>query len=244
MPMWPWVMLKAASGPSAKAALTPFSNPLEQGAGMKMPALLFVLPLTALAAGLSGCGVSETDTDRFEAAATRIAAIPLEPEAIKSQDAATGSSSRAPLEVQLVTPHQLWDARDGLAPAAAKVITLTQADLGQPNSGPTEMPQGDGVDIPVAMQAALAQPSARPAEPVSPAQGRMVQLGAYADQATAQAAWGRLGTATRGLSPVYEPVTVNGRDFVRLKVRAQSHQAQALCAVAAGSDAWCMKGAG
>ena len=148
-----------------------------------------------------------------------------------------------------MTPHQLWDARDGLVPTAAKVITLTENDV-------AEM---EGVDIPSAMEAAIAPnprasvssaPVASAPVPTAPVrssgsnEGRMVQLGAYANQAAAQQAWGRLGPAARGLTPVFEPVTVNGRDLVRLKVRAQSQQAQALCAVAAASDAWCMKGAG
>lgn len=198
---------------------------------MKVPALLYLMSATALAGGLSACGVSETDGDRFEMAASRIAAIPLEPQGAEDSSVSPETSNKAPLRVELVTPHQLWDARDGVAkaaPVAAKIITLSASDVEewQPEAKP----------------AVQAQRSAT--VPVAGDTGRMVQLGAYANQAAAQQAWSRLGAVTQGLSPVFEPVSVNGRDLVRLKVRAQSHQAQALCAVAAASDAWCMKAAG
>ncbi|MEG0819439.1 MAG: SPOR domain-containing protein, partial [Brevundimonas sp.] len=69
----------------------------------------------------------------------------------------------------------------------------------------------------------------------------LIQLGAYGSQASAQAAWERLGQG--GLSPVFEPVEVNGRRLVRLKVRAGSAQAKALCERAAASDPWCVRAA-
>lgn len=204
---------------------------------MKMPALLYLLFATAFASGLGACGVSETDGDRFELAAARIAAIPLEPEKAGESPASASTSNKAPLRVELVTPHQLWDARDGVAkaaPVAAKIITLSQNDVAdwQPEAEPVapEAPQ------PAQVQRVAGVPAGSDA-------GRMVQLGAFANQAAAQQAWGRLGAAAHGLSPVYEPVSVNGRDLVRLKVRVDGQQAQALCAVAAASDAWCMKAA-
>ena len=68
-------------------------------------------------------------------------------------------------------------------------------------------------------------------------------MGAYASQASAQAAWERLGQGSQGLNPVFEPVEVNGRRLVRLKVRAGSAQAKALCERAAASDPWCVRAA-
>ena len=198
---------------------------------MKMPALLSVLSVSLAAMGLAGCGVSETDADRFEAAADRIAAIPLDPAALAEHDLA--QSDKTPLRVELMTPHQLWDARDGTTTKAPRLIRLEQADVVD-------------VEVPVEPRAPEVIPTDKretsvdhEASPVA----RMIQLGAFANQAAAQTAWNRLGAASQGLSPVFEPVTVNGRQLVRLKVKAQSRQAEALCAVAAASDAWCMKAA-
>ena len=84
----------------------------------------------------------------------------------------------------------------------------------------------------------------QPAEPApASSSSALIQLGAYASQASAQAAWDRLGQATTGLAPVFEPAEVNGRRLVRLKVRAGSAQASALCARAAASDPWCVRAA-
>lgn len=200
---------------------------------MKVPALLFVLPVTLLSAGLSGCGVSETDTNRFETAAARIAAIPLEPGLTAGEATA---AKPEPLRVELMTPHQLWDARDGVVPPAARVITLNAADL-------SDMATGT-VPVQPEQTRSSVTPTANPvlAQTRQPVQGeRTIQLGAYTNQASAQAAWERLAAVTQGLSPVFEPVNVNGRGLVRLKVSVTSAQAQSLCAVAASSDSWCLK---
>jgi len=92
--------------------------------------------------------------------------------------------------------------------------------------------------------AAPAQPEAQPLRRVAvtaPSSAVLIQLGAYASQASAQAAWDRLGQGD--LNPVFEPVEVNGRRLVRLKVRAGSTQARALCERVAASDPWCVRAA-
>lgn len=189
---------------------------------MKMPALLFALPVVALSGGLAGCGVSETDADRFELAASRIAAIPLDP--LTQADTVAAQRESAPLRVELLTPHQLWDARDHGSGGTAKVAAPIEADAALLEQTPA--------------------PFERAEQEIRPSQvDRMIQLGAYANQGAAQQAWGRLGAVTQGLTPVFEPVSVNGRDVVRLKVRAETTQAQALCAMVAASDSWCLKAA-
>ena len=190
----------------------------------------------ALAALLSGCGMAEADPHRFEGVAERIAAIPLSSKPQPAREPAGPRNAEEaglrPLKVELLTPHQLWDARDGLTATAAAVL-------------PAMPPVFHDPEAPAEVQAAA---SAQPEEPplrrvavTAPSSAVLIQLGAYASQASAQAAWERLGQG--GLSPVFEPVEVNGRRLVRLKVRAGSAQAKALCERAAASDPWCVRAA-
>lgn len=194
----------------------------------------------ALAALLSGCGMAEADPHRFEGVADRIAAIPLsgtsaaEPRPAREPAGPRNAQEAGlrPLRVELLTPHQLWDARDGLTTKAAAVL-------------PAMPPVFHDPEAPAEVQAAASAPSeAQPLRRVAvsaPSSAVLIQLGAYASQASAQAAWDRLGQG--GLNPVFEPVEVNGRRLVRLKVRAGSAQAKALCERAAASDPWCVRAA-
>lgn len=191
----------------------------------------------ALAALLSGCGMTEADPHRFEGVADQIAAIPLTSEAEPARAAAASRKddepARRPLKVELLTPHQLWDARDGLTSKAAAVL-------------PALPPVFIDPEAPSAVQAAQQQQTSKSPRPVAVAAAApavLIQLGAYASQASALAAWERLGQGGHGLSPVFEPVEVKGRRLVRLKVRAGSAQAKALCERAAASDPWCVRAA-
>lgn len=193
--------------------------------------------VAALAVLLAGCGMAEADPHRFEGVAETIAAIPLstrdgearrEPSGPRNADEA----GLRPLKVELLTPHQLWDARDGLTSKAAAVLPALPSVFIDPEAPP---------EVQAAQQAA-AKP-ARPQAVASPSNAVLIQLGAYASQASAQAAWERLGQGSHGLKPVFEPVEVQGRRLVRLKVRAGSAQAKALCERAAASDPWCVRAA-
>ena len=192
----------------------------------------------ALAALLSGCGMAEADPHRFEGVAETIAAIPLSSSDGEAQREPSGprnaeEAGLRPLKVELLTPHQLWDARDGLTSKAAAVL-------------PAMPPVFIDPEAPPAVQAAQQQQAAKPPRPVAVAAAApavLIQLGAYASQASAQAAWERLGQGSHGLSPVFEPVEVKGKRLVRLKVRAGSAQAKALCERAAASDPWCVRAA-
>jgi hypothetical protein len=191
----------------------------------------------ALAALLAGCGMAEADPHRFEGVAENIAAIPLsaKPEARREAVGPRNAEEAGlrPLKVELLTPHQLWDARDGLTAKAAAVLPAMPAVFHDPEA-PADVQ---------AAQRAEASPSRPVAVAASAAPAVLIQLGAYASQASAQAAWERLGQGSKGLNPVFEPVEVNGRRLVRLKVRAGSAQAQALCERAAASDPWCVRAA-
>lgn len=192
----------------------------------------------ALAALLAGCGMSEADPHRFEGVAKNIAAIPLssrdtEPRREPSRPRNAEEAGLRPLKVELLTPHQLWDARDGLTARAAAVLPALPPVFHDPEAPP---------DVQAA-QRAEAQPSRPVVVPAAPAPAVLIQLGAYASQASAQAAWERLGQGSKGLNPVFEPVEVNGRRLVRLKVRTGSAHAKALCERAAASDPWCVRAA-
>jgi hypothetical protein len=194
----------------------------------------------ALAALLAGCGMAEADPHRFEGVAERIATIPLaagvEPARPAVEAGKAETTGSRPLKVELLTPHQLWDARDGLTTRAAAVLPALPPVFHDP-----EAPAEVQVE-----QQAVAKP-ARPAAVAassSSSSAVLIQLGAYASQASARTAWERLGQGTAGdLKPVFEPVEVNGRRLVRLKVRAGSAQARALCERVAASDPWCVRAA-
>ena len=201
---------------------------------MKASVILRFGSVSALAALLAGCGMAEADPHRFEGVADRIAAIPLsakpEPARLAVEPGKAEAAGSRPLKVELLTPHQLWDARDGLTTGAAAVLPAMPAVFHDPEAPP---------EVQAAQQAVV-----RPTRPVAVAASSsavLIQLGAYASQASAQAAWDRLGQG--GLNPVFEPVEVNGRRLVRLKVRAGSTQAKALCERVAASDPWCVRAA-
>lgn len=186
-----------------------------------------VVALAAAALTLAGCGVNEADPNRFETLAQSVASIPVSAEDEgEVRPTVTPDQPReraAPLKVELMTPHELWDAREGVT---ARVRLASE-------STPTNDPD------PETAPAVVAAP--QPATAV-----RQVQLGAYSSEDGARAAWARLsrgpgGAALSGLQPAYEAVEVGGRRLVRLKVAASVEQAQALCRDLAASDPWCAR---
>ncbi|MEN5147277.1 SPOR domain-containing protein [Brevundimonas diminuta] len=185
-----------------------------------------VAALSAVALTLAGCGVNESDPHRFEALAQSVASIPV---SSGDEAAAPGAAPRraerktSPLKVELLTPHELWDVRDG--GKARVTLAATPAPYADPEAPPTA------------------------AAPARPASLRHVQLGAFSSEDSARAAWSRLsrgagGAVLSGLQPAYETVEVGGRRLIRLKVAASGEQAQALCRDLAASDPWCARSGG
>jgi cell division septation protein DedD len=91
-------------------------------------------------------------------------------------------------------------------------------------------------------------PPARPAPAAVPSRAgatAAVQLGAFRDQAAAEAAWSRFRAdpALRGLTPRFEKVERAGGSLVRLKAGPfrSVEEAEAVC-VRLGLDAWCARG--
>lgn len=213
-----------------------------------MTLTLLIRPVLAclLAASASACGMVESDPNRFENMAGRVANIPISMDrpgkpALRPVRTASESglrSARAPLKVEVMDPHELWDARDGIVHDA--VVRAAPA-----------MAQAAAPLVVQAVQREVAhRVSDRPSDRMAlrPAAVRLVQLGAFASHDAARTAWNRLksGSAARFLAdsrPVYEAVEVDGRQLVRLKVAAPAAGAAAVCAAARIHDPWCRRGA-
>lgn len=219
---------------------------------MKPSLLIRPVLAIALTTGLGACGMVESDPHRFENWARNVAAIPLDgqtaapavvtPAAAPVRTAAQ-EGLRPALRVEVMSPHDLWDARDGMVQQASARVAEAAA--------PAVV---DAVVREASQRIEQAAPRLRPAisqhqTAPRPAVARgLVQLGAYSSREAAQAAWSRLkaGGAARvldGLTPTYEAVQVNGRDLVRLKVQAPGAGAAALCAAAGVDDPWCRRSA-
>lgn len=199
--------------------------------------LSLAVALSAGALALASCGVNERDPHRFEALAQSVAAIPVSAEAEDQAASAAASGAprqrAAPLKVELMTPHELWDAREGL---------VAKDGLGKVRRTSAAAPAASA--YPDFEAPAPAVPTERPSTPT-----RHVQLGAFSSEEGARAAWSRLsrstgGAALSGLQPAYEAVEVGGRRLVRLKVAATAEQARVLCRDLAASDPWCARSGG
>ena len=187
---------------------------------------------------LGACGMVESDPDRFENLAQRVASIDLSTNA--SQDApvaaprADDAGLRQALRVEVLDPHALWDARDGGLRGVVEAAAPAVAEAAAP-----AIVQAASDQVGRAVSEHLRPAVSAPARP-----GAVIQLGAFSSEASAREAWARLSTgaaraALDGLSPRFEPVTVNGRELVRLKVGAPADTAAAICRAAQISDPWC-----
>lgn len=216
------------------------------------PSLMIRPVLVLLAtAGLGGCGMVEADPHRFESLANSIAAIPLDgPRTLTAARTSETAGLRPALRVEVMDPHALWDARDGIegavdraAPRLAVAAAPAVADaVVQRVSGRIDQATASS-----GLRPALNRRTAEP-NPATRTQPGLVQLGAYASEASARSAWARLkgGDAARaldGLTPVYETVVVDGRTLTRLKVPAPTTAAATVCAAARISDPWCHRSA-
>ena len=217
---------------------------------------LLIRPVLALflTASVSACGMVDSDPHRFENLAGRIASVPLDgsaprpaPEAASARPVRTADTGLRPaLKVEVMEDVALWDARYGVmgdaAEAAAPVVVEAAVAEGR-----ARLQQAvERTPLRSALTPARAEQPPR-AAPARTGRG-LVQLGAFSNEQSARAAWSRLtsgaaGWALEGLSPTFEPVSVNGRNLVRLKVRAPAAGAAALCAAAGIDDPWCRRSA-
>lgn len=207
---------------------------------MLLPPLRSVLLLASaslLLSSVAGCkGQTPDDQSPYARWAEQVSSIPLLPEAdapsLPSAPKTTKDDAPAPLKVELLTPHQLWDARNG--PLNVPTIEVNDA-------------------VTTALKAAASQPpTASPAAPVTPASApatspsttRLVQLGAFSSQQSAQTAWQRianLNPSFKALQPQYEQAVVGEKNLVRLRVYTSPQQALILCEAAGLTDPWCTR---
>ena len=214
------------------------------------PSFLFRPVLLLLAtASLGACGMVEADPNRFENLANSVAAISLDGGSTATANPALASDKaglRPALRVEVMDPHALWDARDGIGGAVERAAPRVAA-AAAPAVADAVMQRVSARIDEATTRAGLRPALARPAAAPVPDRG-LVQLGAYSSEASARSAWSRLkggdaAWALDGLTPVYEPVVVGGRTLTRLKVRAPAAGAAAVCAAARIDDPWCRRAA-
>jgi hypothetical protein len=201
---------------------------------------------------MAGCGAVDGDPQRFSAMADNVASIdvPLHPgdrtkARWSAQDAGLRPVRFTPVKVAVMDPHAMWDARDvqaGLRQNAADeglrdaVIRVAQPVAQAAAPRIVEAAAHDAV--------ARVKAAAQPISLNRPTPGRSIQLGAYSSAAGAQQAWDRLSAkpGLAGLTPVFQPVQINGRTLTRLKVGPISTEtAAAVCRSADVADPWCAR---
>lgn len=191
----------------------------------------------------SSCSLVESDPHRFESMAQFVADIPVDggPRPVRTAAesglrpavvAADQAAAPGALRVEVMTPYELWDARDtglrGAVEAAAPAMIEAAA--------------------PVVAQAVVQRVSAEmPTPRLKPAPEiarTTLQLGAFASPAAARRAWGRIADAGHGvaeLTPMFEAVEVDGRSLTRLKVSAPVDAARAVCRAADAAQLGCLR---
>ncbi len=207
---------------------------------MLRPALVCLLGLAT-----SSCGGIESNPHRFETMAQVVADIPLDaaPRAVRTAAqsglrpaivSAEAVADPGDLRVEVMDPHDLWDARDaglrGAVERAAPAVIQAAAPM---------------VAQAVVQQVSDRMPSRGRERAVAEPAGRTtLQLGAFASSAAARAAWTRItsaGPMVSGLSPQFEAVEVDGRTLTRLKVIASVDAARAVCRAADAAKLGCLR---
>ncbi len=211
-----------------------------------MTSSLIIRPVVVLvsAVALNGCGMIDSDPHRFENLANSVAAIDVGGKrAAAPPRTAADAGLRPALRVEVMDPHALWDARDGLEGAVERAAPQLVAAAAPAVADAVVQQVSTRIDA--ASSRAGLRPALSSSRPAAPRANRgLVQLGAYSSETAARAAWSRLKSgqaawALDGLSPVYEGVEVGGRHLTRLKVTAPAAGAAAVCAAAGIDDPWC-----
>jgi hypothetical protein len=234
--------------------------------------VLVCLSLSGVGLTTASCGMVDGDPHRFESLATKVADIRLDgstesastsltrtaaedglrPAVADSTEAVAGHKQG--LRVEVMDPHDLWDARDGLRRTirdeSAAVVEKAAPMVAHAVAG--AVVQQVSARVSEAAHPLQASPSRtdglRPAFSHASTSGARttIQLGAYSSEAAARSAWTAVSTGAaeaslKGLSPVFERATVNGRTLTRLKVAAPTTAAAAICRAARVSDPWCAR---
>jgi hypothetical protein len=208
---------------------------------------LIIRPVVVIvsAVALNACGMIDSDPHRFENLANSVAAIDVggKSAAAAPPRSAAEAGLRPALRVEVMDPHALWDARDGLEGAVERAAPQLVAAAAPAVADAVVQQVSARIDA--ASSRAGLRPALPASRPTAPRTNRgLVQLGAYSSETAARSAWSRLKSgeaawALNGLSPVYEGVEVGGRRLTRLKVTAPAAGAAAVCAAAGIDDPWC-----
>ena len=215
---------------------------------------LACLPIACLmvaSASLTACSeASDTATaSTYQAWADKVATIPLTPQessavqhptqvSLPLDQAPDRDAPRPALKVELLSPHQLWDLRDG-------PLKVPSIEVAEGTTAPVPVQTAAPITPTVTVAPVTSRPSAEPV--VADGTGfRTVQLGAFSNEQAARSAWTRLtqgasASALSGLMPQFEPAEVSGRQLVRLRVSAREDRVQQLCQTVAASDPWCIR---
>lgn len=211
------------------------------------PVLVCLIALTT-----ASCGMVESDPHRFEGLARRVADIPLDgadtagsipvPTRVDQGLRPAGPSTRSALRVEVMDPHDLWDARDAGLRGAIERAGPALAEAAAPAvAGAVIQRVSQRVAEAAPMRPAIARAAPGVSDPTA-----TIQLGAYSSVAAARSAWNKVSagpaqSALTGLSPVFETVEVNGRPFTRLKIAAPARAAASICRAAEITDPWCAR---
>ncbi|QLQ13085.1 MAG: hypothetical protein HZY74_07005 [Brevundimonas sp.] len=142
--------------------------------------------MPALALSLAGCGELDEPV-RFQTLAERVAAIPVDDQRTYPRSAAEAGlrAAPAPLQVAVMEPHDMWDARDRMMDAAVAQAVPVVAPVVARAASEQVRRQVNGAMRPAAAPALALPPAAGVAataiatgrSPAGP--NRMVQLGPF-----------------------------------------------------------------
>lgn len=222
-------------------------------------------PALAVLSGIlvASCSAVEEEAFSFEALAHEVASIPVGGAADTSRAYPSLPSSRelglrpamhldperpGSLVVEVLDPHALWDARDGLRRSVTSMpeTLLPQGDEAIRRRQDGLRPAAATVPAPAPAPVSVPLPAPAPAQVPSRASPATIQLGAFSSDAAARAAWNRVSTgpaaeALAGLEPDFVSVRINGKSMVRLRISAPSARAYVICRAADIIDPWCVK---
>lgn len=180
----------------------------------------------------------EGDPHRFEKLAQGVADIPVDGRGPALRTAAE-AGLRPAVRVEVLDPHDFWDARDGVVQEAVDRAAPAMIEAAAPVVVQAVVDRAG-------MQLAGAKDRADALRPALPPEEkhRTIQLGAYSSERAARDAWrGFTGGDARAilsdLQPRYESAEVKGRPVVRLKVPVPSDRIAALCQSTQIEAPWC-----
>lgn len=220
------------------------------------PALVGLAALTT-----TSCGVVEGDARRFESMAEAVAGISLDDHPGDVRSAADSGlrpafvpaeavANPGDLRVEVMDPHDLWDARDAGLRGAIEQAAPALIEASVPVVAAAVVERVSVRTAPSRAEPTRAEP-VRPRPVASPAPApadapvlTTLQLGAFSSPDAARAAWTRIaaaGDSVAALSPRFEAVEVDGRTLTRLKVVASQDAARAVCRAADAARLGCLR---